>query len=272
MGLVLNTLLGLLGGGVGASVLIVLARAVYQLFVVGRRTDLDGTLDNHGAIHLVGDAVDLLHVEGVRDDLIVGEGVLGAGRNGLADRGPKRERASNANLVVGNCSGLAGERREGEAHLEDNHSEESGLEILTGGRDGQVYRVAIRIGEEEDLEASRVEGEGVENKKWARGTTEERGVGGAKGGGGLAVSGLAWSETNSVLGGGRLSTFDAETFFETATNHGFWGLDLSRASSLSGFLPLIWFLWTIELTQCCPGMQRDVPSMQDMLRDGGHGA
>lgn len=66
--------------------------------------------------------------------------------------------------------------------------------------------------------------------------------------------------------------FDAGTFFETATNHGFWGLDSSRASSLSGFLPLIWFLWTIELTQCCPGMQRDVPSMQDMLRDGGHGA
>jgi hypothetical protein len=79
-GLILKTLLGLLGGGVGTSVLKVLARVIVRWVVVGRRTDLDGTLDNHLAVHLVGDAIDLLHIIRVRDDLVVGEDVLGGGQ------------------------------------------------------------------------------------------------------------------------------------------------------------------------------------------------
>lgn len=57
-GTVLELLLGLLGGGVGTSV------------------DLDGTLDDHGAVDLVDDTVNLLHVEGVGDHLIAGKDVL----------------------------------------------------------------------------------------------------------------------------------------------------------------------------------------------------
>jgi hypothetical protein len=40
------------------------------------RTDGDGTLGNHGAVGLVDDAIDLLEVIRVRDDLVVGDEVL----------------------------------------------------------------------------------------------------------------------------------------------------------------------------------------------------
>ena len=57
-GLVLKGLLTLLGGGVGTNV------------------DLDGALLNHGAVGLIGDAIDLLEVIGVRDDLVTGDDIL----------------------------------------------------------------------------------------------------------------------------------------------------------------------------------------------------
>lgn len=40
------------------------------------RTDGDGALGNHGAVGLVDDAIDLLEVIRVRDDLVVGDEVL----------------------------------------------------------------------------------------------------------------------------------------------------------------------------------------------------
>lgn len=40
------------------------------------RTDVDGALGNHGAVGLVDDAIDLLEVIRVRDDLVVGDEVL----------------------------------------------------------------------------------------------------------------------------------------------------------------------------------------------------
>ena len=55
---VLEGLLALLGGGVGANV------------------DLDGALLNHGAVDLVGDAIDLLEIVRVGDDLVAGDDVL----------------------------------------------------------------------------------------------------------------------------------------------------------------------------------------------------
>jgi len=42
----------------------------------GSRTDLDGALDDHGAVGLIDDAIDLLQVIGVRDDLVSGDDIL----------------------------------------------------------------------------------------------------------------------------------------------------------------------------------------------------
>ena len=44
----------------------------------GVRTDVDGALGNHGTVGLIDDAVDLLEVVRVRDDLVVGDDVLAA--------------------------------------------------------------------------------------------------------------------------------------------------------------------------------------------------
>lgn len=57
-GTVFKGLVGLLGGGVGTNV------------------NLDGALLNHGAVDLIGDAIDLLEVVGVRDDLVAGDDIL----------------------------------------------------------------------------------------------------------------------------------------------------------------------------------------------------
>ena len=45
-------------------------------FVGAPLTDFDGALDDHGAVGLVGDAIDLLQVVRVRDDLVVADDVL----------------------------------------------------------------------------------------------------------------------------------------------------------------------------------------------------
>jgi len=42
----------------------------------GARTDVDGALDDHSAIDLVDDAINLLQIVRVRDDLVSGEGIL----------------------------------------------------------------------------------------------------------------------------------------------------------------------------------------------------
>ena len=42
------------------------------------RTNLDGALNDHGAVGLVDNAVDLLEVVRVRDDLVTGDNVLAA--------------------------------------------------------------------------------------------------------------------------------------------------------------------------------------------------
>lgn len=42
----------------------------------GARTDLDGALDDHGAVDLVDDAINLLQIVRVRDDLVVGDDIL----------------------------------------------------------------------------------------------------------------------------------------------------------------------------------------------------
>jgi len=42
----------------------------------GSRTDLNGTLNDHLAVDLVDDAIDLLQVVRIRDDLVVGDGIL----------------------------------------------------------------------------------------------------------------------------------------------------------------------------------------------------
>lgn len=41
-----------------------------------RHTDVDGALSDHGAVGLVNDAIDLLEVVGVGDDLVTGEDIL----------------------------------------------------------------------------------------------------------------------------------------------------------------------------------------------------
>lgn len=46
----------------------------------GLRTDLDGALGDHGAVGFIDNAVDLLEVVRVRDDLVVAENILEAGR------------------------------------------------------------------------------------------------------------------------------------------------------------------------------------------------
>jgi hypothetical protein len=95
---VVEGLLGLLGGGVGANVwwegggngqlpFGFPGRArLTQSRATGReslavRTDLDGALGDHGAVNLVDDTVDLGHVVRVRDDLVIADDVLdGAAR------------------------------------------------------------------------------------------------------------------------------------------------------------------------------------------------
>jgi hypothetical protein len=57
-GTILELLLGLLGGSVGTSV------------------DLDGTLNDHGAVNLEDSTIDLLDVVGVGDHLITGDNIL----------------------------------------------------------------------------------------------------------------------------------------------------------------------------------------------------
>ena len=54
-------MLVLLRGGVGVD---------------AKLTDLDGALDNHGAVGLINDAIDLLKVVRVREDLVVRDNVL----------------------------------------------------------------------------------------------------------------------------------------------------------------------------------------------------
>lgn len=41
-----------------------------------RHTDVDSALSDHGAVGLVNDAIDLLEVVGVGDDLVTGEDIL----------------------------------------------------------------------------------------------------------------------------------------------------------------------------------------------------
>ena len=49
------------------------------------RTDIDGLLGDHGTVCFVDDAVDLLQVVGVGDDLVIGEDIL-CDFTGLAQR------------------------------------------------------------------------------------------------------------------------------------------------------------------------------------------
>jgi len=49
---------------------------VYLSLLVVPLTDFDGALDDHGAVSLVGDAINLLQVVRVRDDLVVADNVL----------------------------------------------------------------------------------------------------------------------------------------------------------------------------------------------------
>ena len=46
----------------------------------GARTDFDGTESDHGTVDFVDDAIDLLKVVGVGDDLVAGDNVLFSAR------------------------------------------------------------------------------------------------------------------------------------------------------------------------------------------------
>jgi hypothetical protein len=88
-GTVLNTLLGLLSRCVGTSVCGPWSECGHNLvkpIPTPQLTDLDGTLSDHGAVNLVRNTVDLLHVEGVRHELIARDDVLeSASRVSLCD-------------------------------------------------------------------------------------------------------------------------------------------------------------------------------------------
>ena len=109
--LILEGLLSLLCGGVGANVwdnIRVSRRRTTVRKSRGRRrfrrllTDLNVALGDHGAVGLVDDPVDLLQVVRVRDHLVVGDNVLW-GTKWVSDRG----------TAGGMRRGREGGRREG---------------------------------------------------------------------------------------------------------------------------------------------------------------
>jgi hypothetical protein len=85
---------------------------------------LNGTLNNHLAVDLVDDAVDLLQVVRIRDDLVVGEGILfkkkaGEGKLAEASQVDTRHAACDQSRV--SATDREGGVREKKTHLEDNH-------------------------------------------------------------------------------------------------------------------------------------------------------
>ncbi len=131
---IVEGLLGLLGGRVGAGVCGgVLAgvgfparggagaggRAWAPGKGAGVRTDVDGAEGDHGAVDLIDDAVDLLKVVRVRDDLVIGEDVLAA--VGTVSAGVAVEGRHTAAGAWEGEGAIAPARVGVLAHLEDNH-------------------------------------------------------------------------------------------------------------------------------------------------------
>jgi len=133
-GRVLQGLLGLLSGRVGADVWRSTLAAVGFLSRAGShigggarylRTNLDVALGDHGAVSLVDDTVDLGEVVRVRDDLITADNVLVEGGRVLADL------SALYGAAAWRCSFLEC----GRAHRVDNHLEGwSGLSEEIGQR------------------------------------------------------------------------------------------------------------------------------------------
>jgi hypothetical protein len=121
---VLGTLLSLLSGSVGTSVYTVISLHchVSRLSGAGKRTELLSTNGDLPAVGLVGNAIDLLEVVGVGDDLVVGDDVL---RQVLA-RTECYFALSQAARHVGapqwRKGGVAAQQMQTCTHLEDNHS------------------------------------------------------------------------------------------------------------------------------------------------------
>ncbi len=80
---VVKGLLSLLGGGIGTDVYgagrvrnVLVRVRICPISVEGLPTNIDGALSDHGTVGLVDDAIDLLQVIRVRDDLVVSDDVL----------------------------------------------------------------------------------------------------------------------------------------------------------------------------------------------------
>jgi hypothetical protein len=121
---IVGTLLSLLGGSVGTSVCAGLASCRLQAGARGARLHTEGLATNGdlGAVGLVDDAVNLLDVVGVGDDLVLGDDVLGTE---LAQR--VRGRAA--------CAGRGRAGREG-AHLVNDHGGGCSVSERLGGKEG----------------------------------------------------------------------------------------------------------------------------------------
>ena len=108
LGRVIEGLVGVLSGSVGASVYnsshaLDIGISSWECIVKGdTRTDVDGINLNHGAVGLVGNAIDLLDGEGVREELVLG------GRDDVLDvyHGLLDERTRNPIFFCFRCTGL----------------------------------------------------------------------------------------------------------------------------------------------------------------------
>ena len=160
-------------------------RWAWRSGVGGVRTDADGAEGDHGAVDLIGDAVDLLDVIRVRDDLVIGDDVLGAAGGVSAAVAVVAADETGGHCAQRACS-IVALWAESRAHLEDNHV--GGLSVLSGkmrrDRDGldKAAQEEVALGTWEKIERGQREAE----------EGYSMGVGGAafKGQGGGFVNGL----------------------------------------------------------------------------------
>jgi hypothetical protein len=133
--IVLGTLLSLLSGSVGTSICTLISPHchVSRLSGAGKRTERLSTNGDLPAVGLVGNAIDLLEVVGVGDDLVVGDDVLRpvlARTEGYFALSPATRHGRAPHWRKG---GVAVQRMGTCTHLKDNHSGGGMLGVLEGG-------------------------------------------------------------------------------------------------------------------------------------------
>lgn len=122
---VLGALVGLLSRGVGTSVYNVVNSwcSVYDHGGVEKRTELLSSNSDHPAIGLIRNAVDLLDIVRVGDDLVIGENVL---QHRVSKAWPVNVRfvalKAGAIAVPWEQGGVFAQRAWAGTHLVDNHS------------------------------------------------------------------------------------------------------------------------------------------------------